>query len=136
MSFIAKFYLVKMFPRKDSISIAGDSIKIKAINVINEILNKDVPEDVTQHFELKINGEVVLGADTRDAWEKTKFVWKGTEYTLGNYKELKDTTFAVGDSVELLVPNTLGLKSGDKVNIEVYIKQDRPVKFKIQRVVA
>lgn len=136
MSFIAKFYLVKMFPRKDAVSLDGDNIKIKVINAINEIFNKDVPDDITQHFEMKINGEVVVDPDTKDVWDNMKLVWKDTAYTLANYKELQGTTFGVGDSAEIIIPNKMGLKSGDKVDIEVFIKQDRPVKFKIQRVVA
>ena len=135
ISFIAKFYLVKMFPRKDALTIDGDLLKIKFVNVINEILMPDVPDDVTQHFDLKCNGNPVLDPSTQDTWKKSKIVWQGKEWNLENYKGLKDMVIPVGDVVEIHVPNP-GLSSGDKVTLEFFIKQDRPIKFKIQRAVA
>ncbi|GAB4313847.1 MAG: hypothetical protein Kow0069_15150 [Promethearchaeota archaeon] len=134
VSFIAKIYLVKMFPKKDCLKVEGDLLRIKWVNVISEIFNKDVPEDLRPHFELKVNGQVVVDETTEEAWQQMRAVWRGTEYTLENYRELQDTTVEVGDEVVLYVPNP-GLKPGDVATLEFHVKQDRPIKFKIQRTV-
>lgn len=136
MSFIAKYYLVKMFPKKRALTIDGDALKVTMINVIGEMIANEPPKDkatLMQSFELKINGEVVIGPDSpEDRWDKVKVEWGGETYTPDDYMKIKDEVIPVGDEIVFHFPN-IGLQAGDKAKMEVHVIQDRPIKFKIMR---
>ncbi|HMF32760.1 MAG TPA: hypothetical protein VKK79_15155 [Candidatus Lokiarchaeia archaeon] len=132
MSFIAKFYLAKMFRKQDALSVDGDYLKLTINNVISPIKNKDVPDEIWQFFELVGDDNMVLlSADDQDAWAKIRGEWNGTSYTLDNYKDLQDTTIAVGDVLTLWVPNP-GWSAGETHKLTFRIKQDRPIEFSVQ----
>ena len=138
MSYIAKIYLTKMFPKKgeDCIHLEGDDIVITMNNVINPIENKDVPDNINEYFEINVNGQPLAGKNAPpEIFEKMKLVWvnKGKTYTAQNYKEAKGEVLPIGDKIKLYVPNHLGLKPGDNIKLEVKIHQDNPIAFSITR---
>jgi hypothetical protein len=136
MSFIAKFYLAKMFRKDNALTVDGDFLKLTINNVISPIKNKDVPDEIWQYFELVgDDSTVLLSSDMQDAWAKMKGEWNGTEYTLDNYKDLQDTTIAVGDVMTLWIPNP-GWSAGETHKLTFRIKQDRPIEFSVQLPVA
>jgi hypothetical protein len=132
MSYIAKFYLAKMFRKDNALSIDGDYLKLTINNVISPIKNKDVPDEIWNYFELVGDDSIpLLGADTQDAWAKTRGEWAGTSYTLENYKDLQDTIIPVGDVMTFLIPNP-GWAAGETHKLTFRIKQDRPIEFSVQ----
>jgi hypothetical protein len=132
MSFIAKFYLAKMFRKDNALAVDGDFLKLTVNNVISPIKNKDVPDEIWQYFELVgDDNTVLLSSDMQDAWAKTKGEWNGAEFTLDNYKDLQDTTIAVGDVMTLWFPNP-GWSVGETHKLTFRIKQDRPIEFSVQ----
>ncbi len=132
MSFIAKFYLTKMFRKDKALSIDGDDLKITWQNVIAPIKNKDVPDEIWKYFELiGDDNKVLLNASTKDAWKKTKGMWGTKTYTLNNYKTLQGTVIPIGDDIMIWVTNP-GWKKGEIHKLTVRIIQDRPIEFSIQ----
>ena len=139
MSYIAKIYLNKMFPKKgdDAISLdeENNEILFPMINVINPIEANDVPESIDEYFEIEINGKPLAGKEApAEANENLKLEWVGKDtYTLDNYQEAKDEVLPVGEKVVLHMPNHLDLSKGDMLKIVVKIHQDSPITFRIRR---
>ncbi len=132
MSFIAKFYLTKMFRKEKALSIDGEYLKITWQNVIAPIKNKDVPDEIWKYFELVGDeGKILLDAKSIEAWKKAKGQWGNKTYTLDNYKSLQGTVVPIGDELTIWVPNP-GWKKGETHKLTVRIKQDRPIEFSLQ----
>ena len=138
MSYIAKVYLNKMFPKKgeNAIRIEGDYIVVTFVNVINSIHADSVPADLNEHFEFISDDNPIAGKNIPEAFEKVKMVWNGTEYNPTNFLDLKGKVFPTGDKVVFYFPNTVGWAAGEKHKITVKITQDRPITFSITRTVA
>jgi len=110
MSFIAKFYLTKMFRKDKALAIEGDHLRVTWQNVISPIKNKDVPDEIWKFFELTgDDNTVILNATTMDAWKKAKVTWKGKTYTLDELRRgvhvahdvVIERAIEVGETVEI-----------------------------------
>ena len=128
MSYIPKYILKRMLP-KTCLSLDGDMIKIEMVNVISPISVDEVPDDVLNYLAVKVNDTEV--ADLSGL----VLIWGDKEFTLSNIKELVGVTLPVGDKLTIKIPNSVGLKSGDKPTVEVTIKTDNPMNIKVDRVV-
>jgi hypothetical protein len=137
MSYIAKVYLNRMFPKKgeDVIRVEGDNLVITFINAMNPITANEPPKDLLNSFEIIGDGSPIAGKGAPDTLNKMKAVWKDLELTAENYMEIKDKTIPQGDKCILYVPNTLGWASGEKHKIQINLIQDRPISLSIQRTI-
>ena len=140
MSYIAKIYLNKMFPKKgeDAIHLEDDYVVFPMNNVINPIEASDVPDNINEFFEIIVNGKPLAGKNAPDeVFEDMKLVWEeDKEFTSENYKKAKGQVLPVGNKIKLYIPNHLDLESGQKLKIEVKIHQDAPITFRLRRKLA
>jgi hypothetical protein len=137
MSYIAKVYLNKMFPKADSIKVEGDNLVFTMNNVINPIVATTVPDDINNYFEIIGDENIAIaGKNKPDVFGKMKIVWGDKTIDAANFKSFKDQVLPTGESVKIYVPNTVGWKTGENHKITVKIFTDRPTVFTVERSVA
>jgi hypothetical protein len=137
MSYIAKVYLNKMFPKKgeDALHLEGDFLVLPMINVMNPITNDILPSDLTASFEVIGDDNVqIAGKGNPEATKKMKAVWvdKKETYSLDNFTSIKNKVIPVGDKILFYFLNP-GWKQGEEHKLTFNIIQDHPVKFSIER---
>ena len=92
MSYIPKYIIKRLIP-EDAVKIDGELLKIKMVNVISPISIDEVPDDVLNYLEVKVDDEVVLDASKTDMAAGMKLLWQDQEFTLDNIKEAQGQTF-------------------------------------------
>lgn len=131
MSYIAKIYLNKMFKKKDCLTIDGDMLKLKVRNVLNPIPLEKPPKNIYDHFEIKGDGELIVGKGKEGPF---KVVWDGKTYTSENANEAEGKVVGLGDEYEVYFPNP-GWSAGETHKLYIHIIQDRPIEITIKRTI-
>jgi hypothetical protein len=126
MSYIPKYILKRMLP-KDCVTLEGDLIKVAMTNVISPISIDEIPDDVLNYLELKVDDKVV------EDLSGLKILWEDKEFTLANIADAVGETLPVGGKMTLVLPNSVGVAKGEKHDIEVIIKADNPINIKVSR---
>ncbi len=133
MSYIPKYILKRMIP-KDAVSIDGDDIVVAMTNVISPISIDEIPEDVLNYLEVKVDGDIVISGDQPEAGKSLRIKWEDKTFTLDNIDEAIGETLPVGGKMTIMFKNP-GLKSGDTHEFEVTIKADNPINIKFKRAI-
>src|SRR6056297_252637 len=129
MSYIPKYILKRMIP-KDAIKLDGDDVVINVTNVISPISIDEIPEDVLNYLEVKVDGDVVLSGAKPDLADGLKLIWEDKTFTLDNIQDAVGETLPVGGKMKIVFPNAIGLASGEEHEVEVTIKTDNPINIK------
>ena len=137
MSYIAKIYLNKMFPKKgdNGIKIDGDNLVIPCTVVINPIKVIGSPENLNDSFQILGDGTIIAGKDKPDVYDKVKIVAPTITITSENGKDLDGASVALGDIFQIIVPNTLGWAAGESHSLTMKIIQENPIQFTIKRTI-
>ena len=135
MSYIPKYILKRLIP-DNAVKLDGQDLKIQMVNVIQPIPIEEVPEDLLKFIEVKIDNEVVIDAQKKDAAEQMKIQWQDKVFTLKNVKEAQGLTLPVGGTLTIILPNTKGLKVGEMHKFSVLIKADNPINVEFDRKVS
>jgi hypothetical protein len=130
MSFIPKYILKRMIPEKCVKGIEKGGIEISMVNVLSPLTVDEVPDNVLDYIEAKIDGKLV----PKDIIAKIKIEFEGQVITLGNAKSVLGKTLPVGGTLKVTVPE-LGLKKGEEHEINVIIKTNNPIDIKASRVI-
>ncbi|MHA1338508.1 MAG: hypothetical protein ACTSRZ_01235 [Promethearchaeota archaeon] len=130
MSYIPKYILKRMLPKDCVKSVAGGGIEITMINVISPIAIEEVPDNVLDYVEIKIDGKEI----SKDKLAKTTISFEDEIYTLENAKDALGKTIPVGGTLKINVPD-LGLNAGEEHEFEVTIKTDNPINIKVSRTI-
>ena len=131
MSYIPKYIIKQLIP-EDAVKINGELLKIKMVNVISPISIDEVPDDVLNYLEVKVDDEVVLDASKTDMAAGMKLLWQDQEFTLDNIKEAQGQTLPVGGELTVVLPNP-GLEIGSTHKFAVTIKTDNPINVEFER---
>jgi hypothetical protein len=132
MSYIPKYILKRMIP-KDAVKLVGNDLELTMVNVISPISIDEVPDDLLNYLEVKIDNEVVLGADKKDAANGLKIKWEDKTFTMANVKEAVGLTLPVGGNLVVIIPNTKNLAKGSTHKFEVVIKANNPINVEFER---
>lgn len=130
MSFIPKYILKRMLPENCVRGVENGGIEISMVNVISPLTIDEVPDNVLDYVEAKIDGKLV----PKDIIAKIKLEFEGQVFTLSNAKTALGKTLPVGGSLKITVPD-LGLKVGEEHEINVIIKTNNPIDIKASRVI-
>jgi len=130
MSYIPKYILKRMIP-KDAIKALDDGgVEIKMINVISPITIDEVPDNLLDYIEAKLDGNEV----SKDLIAKTELEFENDKYQLSNAKEALGKTIPVGGNLIIRIPG-VGVKAGEEHEVEVIIKTDNPIDIKVKRTI-
>lgn len=132
MSYIPKYILKRMIPA-DAVKLVGSNIEITMVNVISPISIDEVPDDLLNFIEVKIDGDVVLGADKKDLGKDLQIKAENKVYTLTNVKEAQGMTLPVGGTLVVVLPNSKNLAKDSTHNFEVTIKTNNPINVAFER---
>lgn len=128
MSYIPKYILKRMLP-KDCVKAVGDGgVEITMVNVISPISIDEVPENVLDYVEVKIDDEPL----PKDKMANIEIKFDDDVYTLNNAQDALGKTIPVGGKLTITVPE-VGLKAGDKHKVDVTIKTDNPINIGVER---
>ena len=128
MSYIPKYILKRMLPA-DCVKSIGDEIEITFLNVLSPITIEQIPENVLDYLELKIDGKEI-GNDVKS---KIKISMDNEVATIDNIKNYIGRTIPVGGKLGIKVP--LALEKGKEYDFEITIKTEHPFSIKVQRTV-
>jgi hypothetical protein len=131
MSYIPKYIIKRLIP-EDAVKVDGELLKIKMVNVISPISIDEVPDDVLNYLEVKVDDEVVLDATKTDMAAGMKLIWNDQEFTLENIKDAQGQTLPVGGELIVCLPNP-GLEVGSTHKFAVTIKTDNPINVEFER---
>lgn len=126
MSYIPKYILKRMLT-KDCLKLEGDMIVIEVINVISPISIDEIPEDVLNYLEVKVDGNVLPDLSG------LRLSAQGKEFSLSNIKEAVGLTLPVGEKLIIKMPNTPGVKKGETHTVDVTIKANNPISITAER---
>jgi hypothetical protein len=132
MSYIPKYILKRMIP-KDAVKLIGDNLEITMVNVISPISIDEVPDDLLNYLELKVDNEVVMGAGNEGVGSGLQIKAEGKVFTLKNVKEAVGLTLPVGGTLTVVMPNVKKLEKGSTHSFEVTIKTNNPVNVQFER---
>lgn len=128
MSYIPKYILKRMLPA-DCVKSVGDGIEITFLNVLSPITIEQIPDNVLDYLELKIDGKEI-GNDVKS---KIKISMDNEIATIDNIKNYIGRTIPVGGKLGINVP--LALEKGKEYDFEITIKTEHPFSIKAQRTV-
>lgn len=134
MSYIPKYILKRMVP-KDAVKLEGDKIVIDVTNVISPINIDEIPDNVQDYLEVKLDGETILSGEKPELFKGLKISWEDKEFTIDNIKDAIGLTIPVGGKLRIEFPNSIGVKSGEEHEVEVIIKADNPINIKVKRTI-
>jgi hypothetical protein len=127
MSYIPKYILKRMLPADCCKAVAG-GVEITMVNVISPISIDEVPDNVLDYVDVKVDGKA-LDTATKS---KVAIEFEGQKYTLGNAKAVAGKTIPVGGTLKVFAPVS-GLKKGETHKVEVIIKLDNPIQIEVER---
>jgi len=130
MSYIPKYILKRMFPNDCCKSVENGGVEISMVNVISPISIDEVPDNVLDYIEVKIDGNEV----SKDKIAKAKILFEDEEYNLANAKNALGKTIPVGGTLKIIVPD-LGLNAGEEHEFEITIKTNNPINIKVARTI-
>ena len=112
---------------KDAIKLVGNDLVFTVVNVISPWTIDEVPDDVLNYLEAKVDNEKqdLSKGFTIKAEDKT--------YTLKNIKESLGSTFPVGGILTLSMPNHKKLAKGSTHSFEITIKLNNPIQILFER---
>nr|MDO8110372.1 hypothetical protein [Candidatus Sigynarchaeota archaeon] len=126
MSYIPKYILKRMFPDDSFKKVAG-GIEVTMVNVISPLSVDEVPADVENYIDAKIDGKPLSAADKK----KIKIVTGGKTFTIANAKTFAGVVIPVGDKIVVFVPSTL--EKGSEHEISIIIKTEHPFELTVKR---
>ena len=121
---------------KDAVKVVGDNLEMTMTNVISPISIDEIPPDVLNYLEMKIDNDVILDGSKADVANKMQIKWEDKIFTMANLKDAVGLTLPVGGLLTIIVPNVKGIKAGETHNFEVTIKADNPINIAFEREVA
>lgn len=119
-----------MLPEKCVKGVENGGIEITMVNVISPLTIDEVPDNVLDYVEAKIDGKIV----PKDIMARLKIEFEDQVFTLSNAKTALGKTLPVGGTLKITVPD-LGLKVGEEHEINVIIKTNNPIDIKASRVI-
>jgi hypothetical protein len=128
MSYVPKYILKRMLPT-DCVKSVGTGIEITFINVLSPITIEQIPDNVLDFLEFKINGKEVAN----DVKSKIKIAMENEVATIENMRTYIGRTIPVGGKLVINIP--LPLEKGIEYDFEITIKTEHPFNIKVQRVV-
>jgi hypothetical protein len=129
MSYIPKYILKRMIPA-DAVKAVAGGAELSIVNVISPISVDEVPENVLDYLEIKLDGKALAKAEMA----KIKLTIGTKTYNMQNAKEFQGQTVAVGAAIKIFAP--LAVKKGETHTIDVTIKTNNPISINVERVVA
>jgi hypothetical protein len=133
--FVPKYVLKRLVP-EDGLKIVGETVVLNVVNVITPIPFSQIPGEILDILEIKLDDEVVISSTKRDLAKKMTIKWNNQTYSIERIKDVGDGTLPVGDKFEISMPNAKKWKKGEKHSLELTIKIDSPISIKIERTVA
>lgn len=133
MSYIPKYILKRMIPQ-DAVKIENDEIVVEMTNVISPISIDEVPENVLEYIELKVDGNVIVDGSKPEMGKTLKITWEDKVFTIDNFKSAVGMTLPVGGKLKIAFKNP-GLASGSTHKFEVTIKTNNPINIEFERTV-
>lgn len=133
--FVPKYVLKRLVP-EDGLKLVGDNIVLNVVNVITPIPFSQIPGEILDILEVKLDDEVMISNTKRELAKEMSIKWKEQTYKIEKIKEVGDGTLPVGDTFQIIMPNKKNWKKGDKHSMELTIKIDSPVSIKIERSVS
>ncbi|MBD3352279.1 MAG: hypothetical protein GF364_12400 [Candidatus Lokiarchaeota archaeon] len=130
MSYIPKYILKRMLPKDCVKSVEGGGIEIQMVNVISPITIDEVPDNLLDYVEVKLDGKDLPD----ETLNKIEISFEGEVYQLDNAKDALGKTIPVGGKLNLKVPD-LGLAAGEEHEVEVTIKTNNPINIKVKRTI-
>lgn len=115
-----------MFPDDSFKKVAG-GIEVTMVNVISPLSVDEVPADVENYIDAKIDGKPLSAADKK----KIKIVTGGKTFTIANAKTFAGVVIPVGDKIVVFVPSTL--EKGSEHEISIIIKTEHPFELTVKR---
>ena len=132
MSLIPRYIIKRMVP-KDGVKLVEDRIVISVTNVISPWIIDEVPDDVINYLELKVDDKVIMGGEIPDSGKGLEIQFTDTTYTINTLKNALGETFPVGGILTLSYPNTPSIKTGEKHAFQIAIKMDSPIVLNFER---
>ena len=129
MSYIPKYILKRMFPKKCVVVVDG-GVNVEMINVISPMALDEIPGDAINYLDVLIDG-VKLSDDDKN---KVSLTLDEKTYTFANMKEFEGTTIPVGGILKIFVP--CAVASGEEHEFDVKIATDSPFEVKFKRTIA
>jgi hypothetical protein len=130
MSYIPKYILKRMFA-EDAIKKTDTGLEITMLNVISPLSVDEIPDDVENYIEIKIDGEAL---DT-EIIKGVSLTVVGNTYTMDNIKDFVGVVIPVGETIVLNVPVTT-VEVGEEHEFEVTIKTQHPFQIQVKKTIA
>ncbi|MHA1819886.1 MAG: hypothetical protein ACTSU2_16090 [Promethearchaeota archaeon] len=127
MSYIPKYILKRMLP-KDCIEATDDGFLIKMVNVISPITVEEIPDNVIDYLEVKIDDTPVSDEVKKGIKIKND---EGMEVGIENMADAIGVTIPVGGHLTIFVPYKV--EKGSKHKFDVLIKADNPINISVER---
>jgi hypothetical protein len=128
MSYIPKYILKRMLP-KDCVKAVDGGAEINLVNVISPISIDELPENVIDYLEVKIDGVAI----SDDQKKGIKLSFGGKTFEMASIGDLVGETIPVGEKAVLYCP--CDVKAGEEREIDVTIKTDNPMNIKVKRII-
>lgn len=133
MDYIPKYITKRLVPT-DGIKLEDGKIKVKFINVLSPISIEKAPANIKDFIELKIDGELIYSKDKRELEPNVRIEYKNKQFTLDEIKKMGEKgIIAVGDSFNIIVPNSFNFKSGETHKILFTLNIGRPYNLDLER---
>ena len=120
-------YMVKRLVPENAVTLVGDELHVKIVNVLATIPFEKVPDHFIKLSTIKVDGEVVISPDKPELVDKVKLVVRGKAYPITGIKDIEGGDLPPGETMELVVPNVKKFAKGETHSLEATL-YDRPKK--------
>ncbi|MHA1679603.1 MAG: hypothetical protein ACTSUE_01255 [Promethearchaeota archaeon] len=93
---VPKYIIKKMLP-EDAFKMVDGRLEIKFINIVSPIQILEIPENLIDMINVKIDGEDL----SKDVLEKTEIIFEENVYTITNAGDAIGKTLSVGQSLTI-----------------------------------